>query len=417
MTNIDRVGITQGYLPPDRMPSVPKEREQDLPSDSVALNSSKDDSGQSPVEKKKWTVMLYSAADNNLESDMVQDVIDLESVGSDKNTNVVVQLDRGESPSSISGGWAGCRRFFLNKGGDSSNITSPSLQEMGQVNMSDPKVLADFITWGVQNYPAEHYILVVSDHGGGWGGVISDDSSGGWMKTKQFGEALEAAEKATGQKLDIMGFDACVMASTEVGYELKDTAKFMVASQNNEGADGWPYPQIFTSRLMKSFQRALREKLDIEPDEVAKKIVKEAESFQGSLPTLSAMDMAKMKDLAKATDGFADKLIATDTPKATLQGIIKATKSFSGFKDQYDFAERLVSSADVKDEELKKAAREMMNAVQNTVIAEEHSTSMKGAHGLHIELPSYASAPSQEYKELKLSKDTRWDEALGKLAT
>ncbi|MGV8124413.1 MAG: clostripain-related cysteine peptidase [Candidatus Xenobiia bacterium LiM19] len=416
MTNIDRVGITQGYPLPGRTPSLQKECEHDLPSDSVALNSSGNDSEKPPVDKKKWTVMLYSAADNNLETDMVQDVIDLESVGSDKNTNVLVQLDRGESASSISGGWKGCKRFYLNQGGDSSNLTSPPLQDLGQVNMADPKALADFIKWGVQNYPAEHYILIISDHGGGWTGAISDDSSGGWMETKQIREALEAAEKATGQKLDILGFDACVMASTEVGYELKDSANFMVASQNNEGADGWPYPQIFTSRVMKSFQRALREKLDIEPEEVAKKIVKEAEGFQSALPTLSAVDMAKMDGLAKATDGFAEKLIATDTPKATLMSIIKSTKSFSGYKDQFDFAERLVKSADVKDEELKKAAREMMDAVKNTVIAEEHSDSMKGAHGLHIELPSYASTTSQEYKGLKLSQDTRWDEALGKLA-
>jgi len=416
MTGIDRVGITQGYPLPERAPAVEKEKGSELPSDTVALDSAGGDSGSPQVDKKKWTVMLYSASDNNLESDMVQDVIDLESVGSDKNTNVLVQLDRGESPSDISGGWAGCRRYFLKTGGDPSNLISPPLQDLGQVNMADPKVLADFITWGVKNYPAEHYILVVSDHGGGWTGAISDDSSGGWMKTPKIREALENAEKATGQKLDIMGFDACLMATTEVGYELKDTAKFMVASQNTEGADGWPYPQIFTSKLLKSFQRALREKLDIGPEEVAKKIVKEAESFQGTLPTLSAMDMAKMDGLAKATDGFAEKLIATDTPKATLMSIIKSTKSFSGYKDQFDFAERLINSADVKDEELKKAAREMMDAVKGAVIAEEHSSSMKGAHGLHIELPSYPSGPSQDYKELKMSQDTKWDEALGKLA-
>ncbi|MDQ7823420.1 MAG: clostripain-related cysteine peptidase [Candidatus Eremiobacteraeota bacterium] len=391
---------------------VNKEEGAQAQSDSISLGQEP----QNPVgDKKKWGVMLYSGADNNLESDMVQDVIDLESVGSDKNTHVLVQLDRGESPSSISGEWAGCRRLYLNKGTDSSNLTSPVIQDMGQVNMGDAKTLTDFIVWGVQNYPAEHYMLILSDHGGGWPGAISDDSHGGWIKTPDLNKALEEAEKITGKKIDLLGFDACLMASTEVGYELKDSAGYMVASENTEGADGWPYPQIFTSKIMKNLQRALREKLDITPEEVAKKVVEEAQGFQGTLPTLSAMDLSKMKDLAAATDAFAQKLIATDTPKYAIQEAARASQSFSGFKDQFDFAEMLVNSKDVKDEELKAAAKTMMSAIKGAVIAEEHSSSKPGAHGLTIELPSYPSDPSEDYKELKFAKDTAWDEALGKM--
>jgi hypothetical protein len=371
--------------------------------------------GEPQAGKKKWTILLYSAADNNLERYMVQDVIDLESVGSDANTNLLAQVDRGERPSSLSGGWAGCRRFFLEKDGDSSAINSPPAQDLGQVNMSDPQTLTDFLVWGMKNYPADHVFLVISDHGNGWKGAMEDDSHHGWMKTKDINKAIEDAEKIVDQKLDIVGFDACLMASSEVGYELKDSAGFLVASENTEGADGWPYPQIFTSQSLNRLQRAISHKLDLPPEEVAKKVVKEAEGVQGTLATMSATDLSRMKDLAGATDAFAEKLIATPTDKQILKSIIQDTQSFYGYKDQIDFCERLIASPSVSDEELKAAAKTMMAAVKNAVIAEQHSPSKKGAHGLTIELPAWGGGPSEEYKGLKLSQDTKWDEAIGGL--
>lgn len=392
----------------------PELQEKQAPQDQVAISGQ--DQDNPGVAKKKWTVLLYSAADNNLEDVLLQDAMDLESVGSDTNTHVLLQIDRGRYPSSESGAWGGCRRFYLEKDSDSSNINSPVLEDLGQVNMADPRTLSEFVQWGVNNYPADHYFLIVSDHGGGWEGVIDDGSHGSWMKTKVFAEAIADAEKNTGKKLDIIGFDACLMASTEVGYELKDGANFLVASEETEGAEGWPYTQIFTSRILNSMQRALRQKLDMPADEVAKKIIKEAEGFQGDLPTLSAADLTKMKDLAAATDEFAGCLIATDTPKETIKSLIKQVESFSGFKDQYDFAEKMVNSPEVSDEALKAAAQKMMNAIKNTVIAEQHASDREGAHGLTVELPSWSySPPDGDYKDLKFSQDTKWDEFLGKL--
>lgn len=371
---------------------------------------------EAPPARKKWTVLLYSAADNNLEDAMLQDAIDLESVGSDANTNVLLQLDRGESPSSASGAWTGCRRFYLEQDNDGENINSPVLQDMGQLDMASSEKLSDFIQWGVNNYPADHYFLIISDHGGGWSGAISDGSHNSWMKMQDLGNAVADAESKTGKKLDIIGFDACLMASTEVGYEIKDNANFMVASEATEGADGWPYVQIFTSKTLNSLQRALREKLELPPDEVAKKIVKEAEGFQGTLSTLSAADLSRMGDLVSATSEFAEKLMATSTPKEVIKSAIQNAESFSGYKDQYDFAEKLTSSPEVTDEELKASAQKMMDAIKNAVIAEQHSDYKDGAHGLTIELPSWSySPPGEEYKGLKFSQDSKWDEFLEKL--
>ncbi len=413
MSNINSIGMSHVYDANTFKSAPPVRNEQvSVPSDSISLGQ-----GSSETEaaaKKKWTVLLYSAADNNLERALVSDVAELETVGSNENMNILVQLDRGQTPSSMCGGWAGARRFYLNQDSDKSNISSPVLADMGQVNMSDPKMLADFITWGIKNYPAENYMLVMSDHGAGWPGALEDVSHHGWMTTPDLKNAMEMAQKATGEKIDVLGFDACLMASTEVAHEFAGVADYMVASQNVEGGDGWPYSKIFTSRVMEDLQKALDTKFTISPEEVAKKVVNDSAGFP-SIDTLSAIDLSKTKDLAASTDAFAKTLMATKDSMADIRNIASATKSFYGFKDQYDFAERIVKSDNIKDENLKAAAKDMMQAVQNAVIAEQHAPKNNGAHGLTLEI-SPNGGGKKGYKDLQFAKDTQWDEAMGTMA-
>ncbi len=356
--------------------------------------------------KKNWTVLLYSAADNNLENALVKDVAELETVGSNKNMNLLVQLDRGENPSSISGGWSGCRRFYLNKDTDSKKINSPVLDNLGQVNMSDPKVLADFITWGIKNYPAENYMLIMSDHGAGWAGAVEDGSHKGWMTTPQLREALESAQRETGEKIDILGFDACLMASTEVAHELADNVGYMVASQNVEGINGWPYARIFTSRVMRELQEAIDAKFSLPPEMVARKIVNDSIGSL-SVDTLSAVDLSKMKELSEYADDFARAIISSDVDRRDLIEIANKTKSFSGYKDQYDFAERIVKSPKIKDEKVKVAARTMMRAFRGVIVAEHHTQKHKGAHGLSMEI-SPGGDRIKGYMDLKFAQETKW---------
>jgi hypothetical protein len=362
--------------------------------------------GTEKAMPKKWTIMHYTAADNNLTEFMVHDVNEMEAVGSTKNMNLVVQLDKGGSD---------CKRYYLTKDKDYKNINSPVLQDMGSINMADPKVLTDFIVFAQKNYPAENYALILSDHGGGWPGAIEDDSHGGWMTTPDIRKGIDDAIAQTGKKIDVLGFDACLMASTEVAYELKDDAKFMVASEQTEGGDGWSYTPLLTQKSLKVLERSLRERLNIPPDEFAKKMVSLAQGIQVSLPTMSATDLSKMNAVADASNLFAGQIILTDTPKAVLKNIIWNTQSFSGFKDYYHFAEQVANSNEITDTKLKKSATGMMEALKSAVIAEEHSKIYPNAHGLTAEIPSHGSTRAQ-YKDLKFAKDTQWDEAMERLS-
>ncbi|MFP4499316.1 MAG: clostripain-related cysteine peptidase, partial [Vulcanimicrobiota bacterium] len=351
------------------------------------------------------TIMHYTAADNNLTPYLVSDVNEMEVVGSTNNMNLVVQLDKGGSD---------CKRYYLEADSDMNKINSPVLKDMGNTNMADPKVMTSFIKESMEKYPAEHYAFIIGDHGGGWHGAVEDSGSHGWMSTPTIKKALDDAEKETGKKLDVLGFDCCMMASTEVAYELKDNAKYMVGSQQNEGGNGWPYTPLLTKDKLGKLDRALGSRIDLPPDEFAKKMVTNAKTDQWSLPTLSAMDMSKMDDLAKASNSFAEQVLKTDTPNDVLKGLIRKTENFNGFKDQYHFAENIVKSDDVKDQGLKKAAKKMMASVKEAVIEEQHSYKHPNAHGLHVDTPTWGGV-KKDYKELRWAKDTLWDEAMDKL--
>jgi hypothetical protein len=50
--------------------------------------------------------------------------------------------------------------------------------------------------------------------------------------------------KLLGQKLDILGFDSCVMGMLEVGYQFNKIARTMIASEGSVPSAGWTYAKI-----------------------------------------------------------------------------------------------------------------------------------------------------------------------------
>src|SRR5260370_280022 len=83
------------------------------------------------------------------------------------------------------------------------------------------------------------------------------DSNGTWMSLPKIQQGLQEAHQATGRKLDVVGFDACLMANTEVAHQLKDEADFLVGSQEVEGGAGWPYNRVLSKTMLDSLEQTL----------------------------------------------------------------------------------------------------------------------------------------------------------------
>jgi tetratricopeptide (TPR) repeat protein len=308
--------------------------------------------------------------------------------------------------------------YYLKKDNDPDNINSPVVKDFGDMNSADPKSLTEFLVTAMKNFPAENYALVISDHGDGWKGAIVDETSFGWMKLPQMREAIENAEKITGKQLAILAFDACLMAAGEVAYELKDTAKYLVASQEAEGAEGFPYVPLLTNKGLNRLEQTLNKRLDISPKELAKKMVTTAESNRKALPTLSAIDLTKMDNYGKATDEFAQAIIDTDTDPNIFRKIAANTQGVDkpSYRDHYHFAKLISESDDITDQKLKDTAKALMEIINEAVIKEQHDDEYySNCHGLNVEIPTDGEGVLKRYKEIRFAKETKWDEAMKKI--
>lgn len=395
--------------------------------------------------QKKWTLLVYLDGDNNLESAAIDDFLEMSSVGSSDEVNVLVQMDR--SPLSdpkigytnTYGNWTDTRRFLIGK--DDEPDMNP-LDNLGEVNMGHPDTLESFVTWAITNYPAEHYGLILWNHGGGWRIMqqkwlakkeaalkSGNDSFQGWkavcidesqgddaLHTAELKTALLGAQYETQVKIDLLGFDACLMAMAEVAYQIRNHANYMVGSENFEPGDGWPYDAILKKLVDKPNQ-------DV-PD-LAKLIVDEyGRSFSGDRSvTQSALDLSKMQDFASVLDSLSQEL---DQEWSAFQSARQETDEFHslfypiGFwgVDVWDFADETLERSDIIFN--RSAAARMKEIVEEVVIANYCGTDFKDSKGIAIYFPpslaDFNNDPdatgytdANTVHKIDLVRKTRWD--------
>ncbi len=232
----------------------------------------------------KWTVIVYMAADNDLEGAALVDLEEMEQVGSTSSVNIVVFIDR--SPQGFEdrvsqrlgldlrryyGDWDDARIYYVVKGVEA-GIQSRLVAELGEVNTGDPAVLVEVVKRAASLFPAEHYALIVWDHGAGLGYAAVDMSDRDALTLREIREALREIT-ASGVHVDLLGFDACLMASFETAYEVSGYARVLVGSEETEPGDGWPYDRVLGY---------LVENPDASAEEWAKRIVEAyIDSYRG----------------------------------------------------------------------------------------------------------------------------------------
>ncbi len=201
--------------------------------------------------------MLYQDADDQvLERDIYLDLNEAERVGSSDNVRIVAQVDRFRGAYTGDGDWISARRYYITQDNDLNAVHSQLVEDLGEVDMSEGQTLVEFVQWAAQNFPADHYVLILSDHGLGWPGGWSDpapgnsgDSStplssrlGNNIYLNELDEALGQARSAAGiDKFEIIGMDACLMSQIEIMAALQPHANYAVASEEVEPSIGWAY--------------------------------------------------------------------------------------------------------------------------------------------------------------------------------
>lgn len=346
----------------------------------------------SVVEGKQWTILVYMDGDNNLDSAGVDDMEEMEEIGSNDFFDIVVLFDRA---------YGGAKIWHVMPG------NSVEIQNLGEVNMGDPQTLINFVQTAVNLFPAKRYLLDLWDHGSGWSdkdeprpnkGVCWDDSNGGdYLNNAELDYAMSQIASIIGKKVDIIGFDACLMQCIEVGHYLSDSADYMVGSEETEPWDGWEYNDFLDDLLANP---------EMTPEELGTAIVDayHSESYDNS--TLSIIDLRMMNEVVSQVNSFAQALDDCNC-NSTLNNLADNTQSFSWiYKDFYHFCKKVESSS--LPQAVKDAATAMKGVLDEFIV---YSASYyPNAYGVTIYYPDSWYGYDTAYDALPWASATLWDD-------
>ena len=198
------------------------------------------------LHKKTWTFMWYLDGDEvSMQQDFIAAFYNIiaAEVGSNDEVNIIIQFDRYPHMDDF-GGWEIAHRFYYTPGMEPTPNNAIADWGDGQggreVDMSDPETLKSFIIWAVANYPADHYALMLADHGYGWQGMMVDETSDGDFMTVK---GVVSALHGSGIHFDLLALNACVMQMIEVMHELRNVSIDIVVGSENLGTT-WPLTEI-----------------------------------------------------------------------------------------------------------------------------------------------------------------------------
>lgn len=234
----------------------------------------------SPVvaAKRDWTILYVLDGDNELREAATLDMVELHKEGAPENTAVIAQLYRGDlkwsfanfakkvaslfkpsTPAAVAQDWRGMKVYEVGHLG--TGAAEASYSPSTTPSPSDRQSLEDYLAWGMQQYPAEHYAVVLSGHGSP-NGLLSDSASK-QMPFEQVSQALKGAATRSGHSVDVVLFDSCSTAGPVAEAAMKGATDYLVASENRIKAGGWSekltmeflktHPQATPAELAQSF--------------------------------------------------------------------------------------------------------------------------------------------------------------------
>ena len=395
---------------------------------------------ESQVQSKEWTIMIFMNGDNNLEAHAIDDMNEMERIGSDDAVNIVVQIDRTPRYDTSNDDWKGTRRYYIEKDNKERHISSKPLEwprcktnrsvcasnkTEVEIDMGDYNELADFMEWSMDKYPAKKYALVLWGHGEGWKkagisphkGLARDDSSRGdsHISTIELATVLDGLYDE--KKLDLLVFDACSMQMIEVAYQYKDYFEFMVGSTDEVPPDGLPYDTIIGNLVQEP---------SIDASALGRLMVSEYHKHYVSdhmAITYSLLGSDDLEQLIMTMAHFHRLLyFAVNTPsgRQKVHKVYSQTQPYLGpsghdFLDLVHFLKLIGSNF---QGEIQWKAEESIKVLEESIIIDslKHGDNFKNSFGLSFYFPScinYTSEHNSLYEKLSFSKQSHWGSVLG----
>lgn len=335
-----------------------------------------------------YTLMLYMCA-SDLESEggfATEDLNEIMYGYNAGNLNVIVQTGGTEEWQNTVIADDRCQRYQVTE--DGLELVDDSL---GMQNMADGTTLTDFIRYCSSNYTADHYGLVLWDHGGGVvGGYGYDENfNGDSMSLTEMSHALEDAEV----HLDMLGFDACLMANFETCLMAAPYVNYLIASEEPEPGCGWYYTD-WIGKLSKN--------CGIPPESYGRQIIDDyiRESSWNSPSMYSTLGMFDLKQVTQkllpALNQFSD-----DAAQQLSAGEYrKISQSRSNTRAVYQSDLDHIDLLDYARHTQSETASQLEKAISECIVYYRETVNGSGDNGLSILFPYYDLSVLDMLKEM-----------------
>jgi hypothetical protein len=313
-------------------------------------------------------------------------------------------------------------------------------EDLGAVDMGDEATLAEFVRWGRENFPAPKTMLAIWSHGQGWrapgaqpvnsgpaaaarytamraalrgtdalGAVLDDDLRvGGGLRyvsndddtgSKLYNRAIQdvLTKLLAGKTLDLIAFDACLMAMVETGYALRQVAQVMVASEELEPGTGWNYEGWL--------QPLVAAPRNYDAKALGALIVDAMKTEYGDIDqtTLSCTDLGQAAELAASISRFSDAALPL-LSSANLPTFRAARSACASYAPGYglhsiDLGRYMQQFIAGPLASLRAPATDVLTSLDTAVIANYASVSRQGpfgSNGLAIYYPDTHLAYTQD---------------------
>lgn len=386
-----------------------------------------------------WTIMIYIAADNDLESCGKDDLSEI--------TSAIGKYDTGlMTVTTLYDGWEPAIRDSKTHWSDTTifrvmgDIESHDEEFWGELNMGDPKTLERFILRSIQDFPAEHYCLILWNHGLGWETGITDYNEYQSLKSgtclnynrirefllpefrksicwddRSFGDALTETELTTVLKklpikLDVIAFDACFMGCFEVAFSIRQYADYMVATEDSIAGTGFYY-----TGFLNDLKNRIKTGQNYSPAILSTSIAKYTFQQQfiddsiGDVTEIAVIDLTLIEEIAKKIDTFANEI--TLLPSNVIRNLNEKVQNISdyGLAEQIDLYAFLDLSSEIEPS-LASNTEELKQIISQSIMWEDHLVDyVPSSHGLTIYLPWLEGLWIEEYQTVpSFGRENGW---------
>ncbi len=369
--------------------------------------------------KRRWTIAIYMAGDNDLEPYALNDVVEMIGALPIPGVEVLIFLDRAPGYLDEEDHWTDANIYRF----DATSKSFGVAKSVGEVNTADASTFASFLVGAFHTYPAQHHAALVWNHGGGWSGIGVDESSSAagsasdLLDLQEIRSALLTCQiGGTGRPLDLILFDACLMAQLEVALQVSDCADILIGSEDIVPGQGFPYKetlQLFADP-------------DLTPRDLAAAFPDLYTEYYGANQrpshTLASIDLRAVSQVASALDQFAHS--CQEKLDENWPSIVRSLFFGESYEarsnrlsassppsfDILDLTHRIALHLD--DASVSDAYRLLEAAINKAVIASRTGDLRRLSHGLAVYAPRNESQWTDAYKTTPLGSGNRWTSML-----